>query len=295
MNHVIVFFNGVRGISVIETIHKSKHEIIAVVTPSNTSDEISKTVKNLKVSHLCFEKINTEESIAQLKKFDPELFIVAGYSTILKQKVLDIPQLGTINLHAGRLPEYRGGSPLNWQLINGEEKAGISVIFMDEGIDTGCVLAEEEFPIGQNDTISDLHQKANELFPNLVLKALNKLEVNDTSYSVQDERKAQYWHQRNDADGRLDFESMTMLEVDRMIRALTIPYPGAWATFENKVVRFYSAEMPAIKIKGVPGRICYLQGQGPFVVCKDGAVLVKKYNIENQLNESLLHGKRFTS
>ena len=143
MNHVILFLNGVRGIPVIETIHKSKHEIIAVVTPSNTSDEISKTIKNLKVSHLCFEKINTEESIAQLKNFDPELFIVAGYSTILKQKVLDIPQLGTINLHAGRLPEYRGGSPLNWQLINGEEKAGISVILMDEGIDTGSVLAEE--------------------------------------------------------------------------------------------------------------------------------------------------------
>ena len=170
MNHVIVFLNGVRGISVIETIHKSKHEIIAVVTPSNTSDEISKTIKNLKVSHLCFEKINTEESIAQLKKFDPELFIVAGYSTILKQKVLDIPQLGTINLHAGRLPEYRGGSPLNWQLINGEEKAGISVILMDEGIDTGNIIHQARAKIRPFD---NPHQIGNRLIKNMTKDFIN--------------------------------------------------------------------------------------------------------------------------
>ena len=294
MKNVIVFLNGFRGISVIESICKSKHEVIAIVTPSNTVGEILRTIRSFNINHLCLENINTEESILQLKYFAPKLFIVAGFSTILKQEVLDIPQIGTINLHAGRLPDYRGGSPLNWQLINGETEAGVSVILMDEGIDTGCVIAEDTFPITQNDSIADLHKKANEAFPSLVLKALNKLDVNDRNFTLQDENKAKYWHQRNDVDGKLDFEVMTMLEVDRMIRALTKPYQGAWASYEDKVVRFYAAKIPRIKIKGVPGRICYLQGQGPYVVCKDSAILIKKYNIENKQRENIQHGKRFT-
>jgi len=235
------------------------------------------------------------DSLEQLKNYDPDLFIIAGYSTILKQIVFDIPLIGTINLHAGRLPEYRGGSPLNWQLIEGETEAGISVIIMDEGIDTGCVIADDNFPVNENDTIADLHQKANELFPSLVMKAISILEVHDTNYSIQDESKAQYWHQRNDADGELDFEGLTVLEVSRMIRALTKPYPGAWAKYEGKVVRLFSAEIPKFLIKGVPGRICYLQGQGPYVICKDSAILVNKYEIENEISEKLRHGKRFTS
>jgi methionyl-tRNA formyltransferase len=295
MKNVIVFFNGLRGLAVLETICKSQHEVIAVVTQTNISDEISKNIKKYHLNHLCLENINSVEALEQLKNYDPELFVVAGYSTILKQVVFNIPLLGTINLHAGRLPEYRGGSPLNWQLMQGEAEAGISVILMDQGIDTGCVLADDSFSVNENDTIADLHQKANRLFPSLVMKAINKLEVHDTSYSIQDESKAQYWHQRNDADGELDFEGMTVLEVSRMIRALTEPYPGAWAKYEGKVVRLFSAEIPKIIIKGVPGRICYIQGQGPYVICKDCAILVNKYEIENEISEKLRHGKRFTS
>jgi methionyl-tRNA formyltransferase len=295
MNNVIIFLNGLRGLAVVETICKSQHEVIAVVTQINISDEISKYIKKFDVNHLCIENINSVEALEQLKNYDPELFVVAGYSTILKQAVFDIPLLGTINLHAGRLPKYRGGSPLNWQLMQGEAEAGISVILMDKGIDTGCVLADDNFTVNENDTIADLHQKANELFPCLVMKAINKLEIRDTNYSIQDESKAQYWHQRNDADGELDFKGMTVLEVARMIRALTKPYPGAWAKYEGKIVRLFSAEIPKLLIKGVPGRICYIQGQGPYVICKDSAILIKKHDIENQTSEKLKHGKRFNS
>jgi Methionyl-tRNA formyltransferase len=152
---------------------------------------------------------------------------------------------------------------------------------------------EEKFFIGQNDSIADLHQKANELFPSLVMKVINKLEAHDTSFSIQDESKSQYWHQRNDADGELDFERMTVLEVTRMIRALTSPYPGAWSKYEGKVVRIFSSEIPNIIIKGVPGRICYIQRKGPYVICKDRAILINKYEIESKTSEKLRHGKRF--
>lgn len=116
-----------------------------------------------------------------------------------------------------------GGSPLNWQLINGEDSAGLSVLRVDIGIDTGPIMAETTFPIGIRDTIADLHRKANERFPALVEIALAKLVSKDSGGQVQCEIGAQYWHQRSDADGHLDFARMTAAQVDRAVRATTHP------------------------------------------------------------------------
>ena len=173
------------------------------------------------VDHLELKDINTDASLAQLTAYHPNVFIIAGYSTIFKAPLLAIPSLGTLNLHAGPLPEYRGGSPLNWQIINGESKAGISVIRVDEGIDTGPVLAETIIEIGPRDTIRDLHDRANDLFPGLVVEAITRLKSKDPLGRVQTDANAQYWHQRSDVDGHLDFRHMRAVEADRMIRAIS--------------------------------------------------------------------------
>ena len=218
-------------------------------------------------------------------------FIIAGYSTIFKAPLLAIPSLGTLNLHAGGLPEYRGGSPLNWQIINGESKAGISVIRVDEGIDTGPVLAETSIEIGPRDTIRDLHERANELFPGLVVEAITRLKSKDPLGRVQSETNAQYWHQRSDVDGHLDFRHMRAVEADRMIRALTTPYPGSYAYCEGHKVRLFAADLPSMCVKGMPSRVCFIQGKGPYVVCTDRAILITNYEFENMPNQRLKHGQ----
>nr|WP_269745171.1 methionyl-tRNA formyltransferase [Desulfonatronovibrio magnus] len=287
-----MFLNGARGIPVVKAVQESRHAVTAVVVPSKQKcDPIQDEVQKIGLDCLRLENVNSTEAIAHLQSLLPELFIIAGFSTIFKEELINIPRMGVINLHAGRLPEYRGGSPLNWQIINGESEAVISVIKIDQGIDTGPVLSEQAIKIEPSDTIADLHGQANKLFPGLVLDAIERIETETNPGRIQDEDNAMYWHQRSDRDGYLDFSRFTAKQADRFIRALTRPYPGAWAFLDQKKVRLLAAEIPKMDLRGSSGRICFIQGQGPYVVCKDRALLLKEYLIEETPNSSLKHGQ----
>ena len=127
MKDIIVFLNGERGINVVRKLKIFGHEILKCIIPINKKyDYVQREIKSIKVECFRIKDVNKKNIIKRLKKLNPKLFLVAGYSTILKNEVIKIPTKGTLNLHAGRLPYYRGGSPLNWQLINGEKKATIS-------------------------------------------------------------------------------------------------------------------------------------------------------------------------
>jgi methionyl-tRNA formyltransferase len=266
------------------------YNVLTVVTsPQKNSKFIQQTINDFACDHLEISNVNDPDSINLLASLRPSIFLVAGFSSLFGPALLSVPRFGTLNLHAGKLPHYRGGSPLNWQLINGESRAGISVIQADLGIDTGRVLVEEFITIGSETTILDLHQQANALFPKLVLDALACIERGETGRQ-QSEASASYWHQRTDADGRISFREMTASKVDLMVRALTRPYPGAWCLYQDKILRIFSAKIPNFVLKGIPGRLCFIQGVGPYVVCLDRAILLSEYEIENGSNERLRHG-----
>jgi methionyl-tRNA formyltransferase len=291
MTGIVVFLNGDRGLAVLKAVLDSGRFVSAVVTPKNKSSALLQNIlAEREIAHFPIADVNSVESIEVFRAKKPSVFLIAGFSTIFRPPLLDVPRLGTLNLHAGRLPQYRGGSPLNWQLINGESEAGISVIQVDPGIDTGPVMSEATIRINANDTIADLHDRANALFPELVLKALERIE-NGAPGRAQGEENARYWHQRNDADGKLFFRDMTADQMDRMIRALTAPYPGAWCLYQNRRVRVLSAKIPGITLKGSPGRICCIQGEGPYVVCADKGILLTEYVIEEGHGEKLRHGQ----
>ncbi|MCF7993671.1 MAG: hypothetical protein K9L88_02390 [Chromatiaceae bacterium] len=293
MAGIIVFLNGARGLAVLKAIIEASHPVRAVVTPPTMQNaQVLNTLSEQNITHLALPDINSTEAIKQIRDHEPSLFLIAGFSTIFKQPLLEIPSIGTLNLHAGKLPQYRGGSPLNWQLINGELKAGISVIKVDTGIDTGPVMAEATIEIGPRTTIADLHEQANARFPSLVRIALERT-YSGNAGRAQDNNQAQYWHQRNDSDGRLAFHQMSAFQVDRSIRALTHPYPGAWCTYHEQRVRLLAASIPDLVLRGAPGRICYIQGQGPYVLCADRAILLTEYKNEHNEDQRfrLRHGE----
>jgi methionyl-tRNA formyltransferase len=296
MKDIIVFLNGIRGIEVVKKLKEFDHGILTAVVPTkNKFDLVENEIKNLGINCLRIEDVNNKGTISNLKTYNPKLFIIAGYSTIFKNDLISIPLKGTINLHAGRLPEYRGGSPLNWQIINGETKAKISVIKVDQGIDTGQVLQDQDILIDKLSTIKDLHNQANKLFPQLVINVIKEFEKTEKlSGRIQDEKNAVYWHQRNDDDGYIDFKKLDANQVDRLVRALTKPYLGAWAFLQEKKIRIFKTEFPNFNLRGVPGRICYIQTQGPYIICKDKALIIKEYLIENNFETKLKHGQNLT-
>jgi methionyl-tRNA formyltransferase len=293
---VIIFLSGDRGLSVLEKLLQENINIIMAVMPNNVDDKYIHKI-NLLHDRSAFKILfctnpNEISVIKILEEISCNFFIVAGFPTIFKERLLAIPKKGSLNLHAGKLPKYRGGSPLNWQIINGEEKIGISIILLNSGIDTGPIVAQNEIDVPSGFTIADAHIWANQNFPSMTLTAMQKiLEDDATSIKVQNELEAVYWHQRNDDDGEVIFSTSTVHQADRMIRALGKPYSGAWAYHNGVVVRIYEAELVKFAIRGVPGRVCYIKSRGPYVICLDGAILLAKYYVSS--GGAITHGTRF--
>jgi methionyl-tRNA formyltransferase len=209
---------------------------------------------------------NDPSLLEQVRAMAPELFILAGYGPILRQEAISIPTRFCINLHGGRLPEYRGSSPMNWALINAEATFGISIIKVSPGVDTGDVLAERQFPIGPNDTIQDLHRLANDAFPEMLLQVLEGVERDTVAPLPQDNAKAAYFPLRFAEDGIIFFDTMTAEQIHNMIRSLTLPYPCAYTYFGTKRVRLIASHLRQDDYFGVAGRI-YMKRQGSLLVC----------------------------
>ncbi len=175
MNGIYLFMNGDRGIAVARAVVEAGHKVAQIFVPADREDsaKIIPKCEDLRVPVAQVKNVNSPDFVGTISRSRPRLLIIGGFSTIFRRSLIDTAELGAVNLHAGRLPKYRGGSPLNWQIINGEREAGISVISVDEGIDTGSLVAEARIPITEEDTIATLHDKANALFPRLVLEALD--------------------------------------------------------------------------------------------------------------------------
>lgn len=171
---------------------------------------------------------------------DAELMIVAGWPHKLPKEVYGKPKYGTWNCHAGPVPEYRGGSPLNWQIIDGRKEIGVSVLEMDDGLDTGPVLATGKFELRDDETIADAHAKANAMFAYLITNLLWEVGKGKWPNAVSQVGDG-YRRQRTDDDGEIDF-SWPKDRIVNFVRALTHPYPGAWVKLPNgERLRIWSA------------------------------------------------------
>jgi len=293
MDRIHVFINAERGLSVLRALAAAGHGIGGLHVPPAVASKPA-LIEGARATGAPLEPVddvNALEFVSSCRARRARLAVVAGFSTIFKAPLLTAPELGTINCHAGRVPQYRGGSPLNWQIINGEAAAGISVIRMDDGIDSGDVLAEDSIPITADDDIATMHEKANARFPELVCDVVRRLDLGDTSGRKQDHAAAVYWHQRNDPDGHIDWR-LSAKKVHDQVRALTTPYPGAFAYLGDRRLRILKTALDAPCVRGVPGRIVHIQGRGPLVVCGDRALRLMSWTFEDGGPSRLPIGER---
>ena len=173
---VILFFNNQRGLSILNSLVKRNVDVKFVfLSKKNLNTKVYKEVLKQNIPSLKVIKINSEKVKKIIKKIQPDLNIVAGFPYIINKKIYEIPKYGTINLHAGKLPEYRGGSPLNWQIINGEKKIGISLIQLNQKLDAGKIICSKEFELKKDYDIKKVHELANKHFILLTFEAINKL------------------------------------------------------------------------------------------------------------------------
>lgn len=293
MDRIHLFLNAERGLSVLRALTGAGHKVDSVCIPRTAVEKaaLQDGVRAAGSAVEVVDDVNARDFVEAYRARKPRLGVVAGFPTIFKPSVRSTPELGTLNCHAGRLPQYRGGSPLNWQILNGEKEAGVSVIRMDDGIDSGDVMAETLIPIEAGDNIATLHEKANACFATLVVGAVNRLERGEIFGRRQDPAAATYWHQRNDDDGHIDWR-VGARQVHDHVRALTSPYPGAFAYLGDRRVRILKTTLDVPHVRGVPGRVLYLQGEGPLVVCGDRALKLVSWRFDDAGSTRIPAGAR---
>ncbi len=224
---------------------------------------------NLKV----FQPEKIKEHLDKILSIPCDIIITCAYGQILPSKILEYPKLGCINVHASLLPKYRGGAPIHWCLINGEEKTGITIMYMDKGMDSGDIIKQEEYLIKDSDTVSTLHDKLSEIGSKLLLDTLPSI-INKTNERIkQDESLVTYGYNITREDERLDF-NQTGKEIINKIRGL-----NSWplANFllndlEYKVLEAYFIKRKIDKVN----KVIDIKKDAIGISCKDGIIYLTK-------------------
>ena len=281
---IIFWAKGERGISCLKAFYAKgwKAELL-VLHPEDHQEgsALSKLAREFKIEIAAPEDPNSPQWHTHLKEFAADLFVLAGYGKILKAPAIAIPRLGCINLHGGKLPEYRGSSPLNWALINGEKSFTLSVIKVDAGVDSGDVLLDRTFNIEPTFTIRDLHRIANEQFPQMMLEVIENFSKGKCKGKAQDKSKAGYFPLRFAEDGLVLWDYLKAEQIHNRIRALTEPYPCAFTFWNGRKIKLTASELTEIPYHGEPGRIYQKNMHGVLVCASDVSLWITKAVFED--------------
>jgi methionyl-tRNA formyltransferase len=198
--------------------------------------------KQNQIEAVFFDRSAAAHFEQRVKEISPDLIIVAGWHYIIKSETLNIPRLGTVGLHSSLLPKYRGGSPLVWQLINGEKESGVSLFYIEDGIDTGDIIGQERFFVNETDTIKDALLKSQQAGLYLLDKYVPQLLKGTAPRVKQNEKEVFYVKQRTPLDGEINWDD-TPQNIKNFIKAQTKPYPGAFTIINNKKVYIWDADI----------------------------------------------------
>lgn len=226
------------------------------------------------------EKISDPESIAKLKSLNADVFVVAAFGQILSKEVLDIPKYGCVNVHASLLPKYRGASPIQWAVINGDKVSGVTTMLMNEGLDTGDMIMKKEVTLDPEETGGSLFDKLSREGAILAVKTLSSLDKGEAAFTKQDDSLASYTGKIDKKFGRLDWK-MDAGAIERLIRGLD-PWPGTFTKTGDKTLKIWKAAVVPGKTGAVPGEIIFVDKKVFRVQCGSDALEILKLQLEGK-------------
>lgn len=255
-------------------------------------DPVFKTAEKFNVPYKKFKKINDEENVKIIKEIEPDYIFVIGLSQLVKDEIINAAKKGVVGFHPAPLPKYRGRATNVWQQLLGVKESAVSVFFIDDGIDSGDILAQEPYYIGDDDYCQDVLDKIDEAAIVAMRKVLIGLRDNTLVPVKQNDEEASYTLKRSPEDGLIDW-NQSIKDIHLFIRAISKPYPGAFSMYDgkSKIVIYRAEILENKKYIGFNGQIAELRKDGFDVVCKDGLLRVTDY--ENVDNVKMFVGHRF--
>jgi methionyl-tRNA formyltransferase len=272
---IVYLGNGVRGLHCLRALLAAKEPVAAVIGHAGSeASDLAQAAGAAGLPYRAPGSPNQPETLAFLRGLGCRLAVMSGFARIVRKAFLDCFPDGVINLHGGPLPEYRGGSPLNWQILRGEPEIGISLLFTEQGIDSGPVLARDRFPLGPDETIDEVVAKTLPRFERLLLEVLAARRRGALRGVPQDPARARTFAKRLPRDGWIDFHTLSAQQVHDLVRALSGSYPGAFAFHAGRKVGIERTRRLDETLVAPPGRVLARRAEGVEVACADRALLV---------------------
>jgi methionyl-tRNA formyltransferase len=264
------------------------HDVVAVVTQPDrpagrgralTKSPVKEAAEAEGIPVLQPERARGEEVMATLRELKPEISVVVAYGQILPREILDLPEHGSVNIHASLLPELRGAAPVHWAIIRGYEETGVTIMRMEEGLDSGPILYSVAEPIRADESMSELAMRLSEIGAEALVEALALMEMGGIIETPQDDSRASYAPKVDRATARLDW-GLPAIEVARWIRGLD-GSPGAWSTLDGAAVKLFS---PRVEVHdGEPGRVLDVDPEvGILIAAGQEAVRVREVQPEGK-------------
>lgn len=230
---------------------------------------------------LCLQPEKIRDILQDINVLEPDLIITCAYGQILPLEMLQIPRLGCINVHASLLPKLRGGAPIHHAIMDGFSKTGVTIMYMDKGMDTGDIISQREIPISNDDTAETLHDKLSVLGRDLLLETLPSILNGTNSRTSQDEAEATYGFNITREDEHIDF-SKTKRQIVNKVRGLN-SWPGAYCILDDKILKVWKCrEGERIYDLGTDGEITRIYDDGFGVKTSNGEVVFTEVQLEGK-------------
>ena len=269
------------AVPALRALHNNDLNVVLVVTQPDcrkgrgrrlSPPPVKKTAVNLGYPVLQPSSVRSVEFSNIIAEYEPDFIVVVAFGRIIKKNILDIPKIAAINIHASLLPKYRGSAPIQWAIIKGENKTGVTIMLMDEGMDTGDILLSSEIEISPDDTSDILHDRLADLGANLLIETLNAFDTGDIHPISQDHAQATYAPMLKKDDGRMNWKTPAQ-SLEAFIRGMT-PWPGAFTFHGEKRLKIFKAkaisananDSPGTVMKGFPDELWIATGNGVLSV-----------------------------
>lgn len=220
--------------------------------------------------------INEPDTIEAIARIEPDITLVIGWSQICREEFRGIARWGTIGYHPSALPENRGRAVIPWTILQGATRTGSTMFWMDEGMDSGDILYQKSISVERRETATGLYAKHMRALEAMLTTFSRTSKPTALPRAPQDDTRATYCSQRIAADGRIDW-SCSAETIDRLVRATTNPYPGAFSTLDDRELAIWESEPIDVPYLGVPGQVQYVGDGGPVVQCGEGTHLLVRH------------------
>ena len=265
------------------------HEVLAVVTQPDKPKGRGKKLAMPPVKELALKynidvyqpvKAREESFVEKLKEINPELIVVVAFGQILPKSILDIPKFGCVNVHASLLPKYRGAAPLNWVIINGEEKTGVTTMYMDVGLDTGDMILKSEIPLDDEITAGELHDKMMVQGAEVLKDTIDLISKGEAPREKQNDEETCYSPIMDKSLGNIDW-SKSATDIHNLIRGVN-PWPSAYTTYDKQTMKIWKTKVLDKWSEKTPGTILSVDKNGIEVSTGDKVLQISEIQMSGK-------------